>query len=205
MAGLRTSIDEAILAPLCCKFRLAVLDQLVRLTGRSREVVERRARELLALDALEHRVVNAHPPIALETPIIRWSSGDATPSFHVLSYRARVRFCEAIRPTRVFIASPAALRLFGGKARKGLKHPLQATHDLHVTNIYLTLLETSPERAKNWIPEDLLVRAKPGEKHPDAIIAGNPPCVIDFINYGPSAIEKIHRHCERKGLDYELW
>lgn len=205
MAGYKASIDEVILGPLSTKFRVAQISQLARLTGRSEDAIERRIKDLLELGALEQRIVNAHPLLRQDGALFKWNIGDAPPSFQVLSYRCRVRFCEAIRPTAVFIASPAALRLFGGKPRKGLKHPLQATHDLHVTNIYLRLLESSPERAKNWISEDLLERPKPGDKHPDAMIAGNPPCVIDFINYGPGSIEKIHLHCERRGLAYELW
>lgn len=200
------TLAELILGCLARDVRLMSVDQSARLTRRNHEAAERQLKQLENVGAVDRLVVHVRPSLPADVPLFEWRPGELPPHFGILAYRGKLRLVDAVRPTTVFVASLATLRLFGGKPSRGLKHPFQAGHDLQVTDIFLKLLESSPERAAKWILEDHLDRAKPGDKLPDAIIEENPPCVIDAISgYRPDQIEKIHEHCERYGLAYELW
>ena len=106
------------------------------------------------------------------------------------------------------MATSRGAKHFGGKGGK-LRRPLQATHDLHVSTVYLWFLEQQPDLASAWASEDLIAPTRRGQKLPDAMIqdeAGNPLRVIEFAGaYPPERIEKLHLDCEYRGLPYELW
>ena len=152
--------------------------------------------------------VRAHPELALAMPVWRWSPGDADPPFGCISYRLRVRWTEPVEPTTIYVASrKTALRFAGHGGR--LPHPLQATHDLHVTGVFLRLRERSPEEAALWVPEEKFANKRRGQKLPDAEIqdsTGHTLRVIEFGgSYPPERVRKVHEDCARRELPYELW
>jgi hypothetical protein len=106
------------------------------------------------------------------------------------------------------VASKRAGRLFGGLGGK-LSHPIQITHDLHVSAIYLRLLLESPLEAEQWVPDYQLARTRRGQKLPDAELQdanGRTLKVIEFGgSYGPERVRKVHEDAERRGVPYEIW
>ena len=131
-----------------------------------------------------------------------------------MSYQLRKRWTEPVVPTTCYVATKKAARLYGGfsggSRRDGLlRHPFQATHDVHVSAIYLRLLKTEPDAAMRWIPEEKLELQNHGGKLFDAVIvnaSGVPDRVVEFGGgYRVTRVKILHGECARKALPYELW
>ena len=203
-----TNRDREILLTLTHKVRLLSLDQIARSWWPSSSPGAARAR-LSALPALLHRLtLNAHPELTLPGPLFTWRPGLPTPPFGALSYRLKKRWNQAVKPTTVYIASEKAARYFGGCGGK-LRRPLQATHDLHVAQIYLRLLNADPALAALWVSEERFAPERRREKLPDAVLrdaAGNLILVIEFGGaYDAKHVERVHLDCVTRSLPYELW
>ena len=211
-----TDRDREILIALTHKVRLLSLEQIAR-TGwtdsRSGSATARTRLAVLTYPAsrsyvMQRLKLNAHPELALDGPIFLWQPGEATPHFGALSYRLKKRWDQAPKPTTVYIATEKAARYFGGFGGK-LRRPLQATHDLHVAQLYLQLLQIDPARAGLWVSEDRFAPERRREKLPDAVIqdvAGNITLVIEFGGaYDAKHVERVHFDCVTRSLPYELW
>jgi len=113
-----------------------------------------------------------------------------------------------LRLTTVYTATEATARLYAGCGGR-LAHPLQVTHDLHVSAIFLKLRQTSPAEAEGWVSEDLLAPLRRGQKLPDAEIHDNAGRVLKVIEFGgsyaPERVRLVHEDCERRQVPYELW
>ena len=211
-----TDRDREILIALTHKVRLLSLEQIARTWWTDSPSGIATARKRLAVLAnpasnsyvMQRMKLNAHPELALDGPIFSWQPGEATPYFGALSYRLKKRWNEAPKPTTVYIATEKAARYFGGFGGK-LRRPLQATHDLHVAQIYLHFLKTDPARAALWVSEERFAPERRREKLPDAVIldeAGNIALVIEFGGaYDAKHVERVHLDCVTRSLPYELW
>jgi hypothetical protein len=204
--------DEKLIGALTTRIRVITPEQAARMCwGNNYRAACARLSALHAAGWLQKIEVLARPEIDLPEPVVKWERGAATPSFSVLAYRLKVRWTEPVQTTTLFMSSGKAAKVFGGLAggRKngfGLKRPLQATHDLHVTALYLNLLKNDPVRAEAWLSEDFMLKPRRGDKLPDAILRGPDPTVIEFGgSYRADQVEKLHSYCERKALRYELW
>jgi len=194
------------------RIRLATGSQLGRTSGGPGSTALESARKTIAtLERAGFAVsfqVRAHPELSLEQPICTWKPGSPTPAFGVISYRLRVRWIEAPEVITVYAASEKAARRFAGHGGR-LPHPLQATHDLHMTGVFLQLRERSPEEAALWVPEEKFANKRRGQKLPDAEIQdekGRTLKVIEFGgSYSPERVRKVHEDCERRSVPYELW
>lgn len=209
-----TDRDREILIALTHKVRLLSLEQIARTWWSDSGLATARKRLLLLTDpsfnpyVMQRMKLNAHPELSLCRPIFSWKPGDPTPPFGALSYRLKKRWDKAPEPTTVYIASEKAARYFGGFGGK-LRRPLQATHDLHVAQIYLRFLKTEPTLAKQWVSEERFAPERRREKLPDAVLrdaAGNIILVIEFGGaYDPYHVEQVHLDCVTRSLPYELW
>ena len=203
-----TERDREILLALTQKVRLLSLEQIARTWWPSALPATARNR-LAALPALLHRLtLNAHPELTLPGPLFTWRPGEADPPCGALSYRLKKRWNQAVRPTTVYIATEKAARYFGGYGGK-LRRPLQATHDLHVAQIYLRLWQADPGLAALWVSEERFAPERRREKLPDAVLrdaAGNLILVIEFGGaYDAKHVERVHLDCVARSLPYELW
>jgi len=152
--------------------------------------------------------VRAHPERDLKKPLWRWKPGEPEPPYGLLSYEARIRWTEALKPTTVYTASERSAQIYAGRGGR-LSHPLQVTHDLHVSAIYLRLLKENPAEAAGWVSDNVLAPLRRGKKLPDAEIHdadGRTVKVIEFAgSYPPERIRKVHEDCARRNVPYELW
>ena len=86
---------------------------------------------------------------------------------------------------------------------------MQATHDLHVVQIYLRLWQADPGLAALWVSEERFAPERRREKLPDAVLrdtAGNLILVIEFGGaYDAKHVERVHLDCVTRSLPYELW
>jgi hypothetical protein len=164
-----------------------------------------------SLQKLEHAgllfsfISVAHPEIPLRVPVVRWTSGDELPDFSKASYALRSRWRLPAVPTKCFIASRAAGRMFGGH---GGRYPRESeeTHDIHLSAVYLRFRRTQPDIALTWVHEAQIKseRKQRRGKLPDAIVEKNR--VIEFGGaYKKQKLAAFHKFCEAKGFEYEVW
>src|SRR5262249_55091248 len=111
------------------------------------------------------------------------------------------------KTTTVWIAAKRALHHFGSVGRR-FGHPLQATHDLHVSSIFLRMRSSCPALSATWVGEDEL-EVSDGEKLPDAVLIDLQCRKKLFIEFGGASpakrVERFHEHCLSEGLPYQLW
>lgn len=196
-------------------------DLLDLLTLRSRMISERQLdasgfgrrlpEKLVTSGWLMSTYVYATQPPELEQPLACWCPGDPEPDFANLSYVAKKRSRGPTRRIKVYIASKKAGIVFGGRGGP-LSNPLQGSHDLACTSVYLLFLRQHPERASFWLSEDVIqrVRGKKGQRIADAMIHkahGKPACAVEFIgtSYSKERIASFCRDCSAKNLPFLLW
>jgi hypothetical protein len=204
--------DRQIVTALTRRIRVLTLHQIARTwwecsPGRYDTALGRLSL-LVRRGVLQCFPLRTYPELLLEKPVWEWYPGEPPPPFGVVSYRLKSRWDEPLRVTTVYTASKQSARFFAGHGGP-LCRPLQVTHDLHVSAIYLQLLLNRPQDANGWVSEDMLGPRKSGRKVPDAEIHdadGRPQKVIEFGgSYAPERVRKVHEDCETRGLPYELW
>jgi hypothetical protein len=213
-----TDRDRAVLACATGPTRLFSLEQAAATwwSGFASGIVAARARlaRLETAGLLVKRVFPTHPLLALDAPLVVWRPGDDLPDFGSISYRLQKRWNLGTVPTTTYIATTLATKLMGGlrrgdKADGRLRHPLQATHDLHVAELYLRFLRSEPALAECWVSEEVLQKRNPGKKASDGALldrAGEIRLAIEFGgSYRSRRVKSFHRECARKNLPYELW
>jgi hypothetical protein len=209
---LLTALDREIISTLSQRIRVTNIFQLSRTwwedTANGREGAQRRMSRLIQAGYIEAFNLRVHPELPLEGPVWSWKPGEPTPAFGVLSYRLRSRWTEPHRLTTVYAASEKGARLYAGCGGR-LSHPLQVTHDLHVSAVYLQLLKHSTEEAHGWVSENVLAPLRRRQKLPDAEIHDPEGRVLKVIEFGgsyaPERVRLVHQDCERRQVPYELW
>ncbi len=217
--------DQDLLRALSVDVRLATPDQLRRGWGwPDTESGLRNCRKRLGglADAglLYAMTVPSTPMLCLTEPVFRWYPGDGEPDFDAVSYalQSRWRGLEE-RPTRVYTATFQAASIFGGRGRTKYTKLTQATHDLHVTELYLLLRENEPETADTWVGEDLIaIDQRKFEKLADAELRenGRTSMYLEFGGrYGAREVRKKHEFFSggplypgaplRQPVPYEIW
>ena len=153
-----TEIDREFVEMLCGPVRCASEgqhDEFAALRGiKNPKAARRRRYFLVASGLLKFADVPARPSIRLTGPLFTWVRGEPGPDAHALSYAAEKRFTAPLEPTRIYYATPKAIRLFGGHASGEMPNAQQCAHDLCVTSIYLNLLSNDPEVAALYRGED---------------------------------------------------
>lgn len=212
-----TDRDEEFHQSLVQKVRLFNLRQIAdQWFGGDLANTRRRLKQHVAADLIQRVEVQAKPLPELLQPVVTWRAGDDVPDYAAVAYQLQSRWKSSpVRPCSAFIATERLSQLYGGRNRGELKHPLQATHDLGVAQIWLHLHTHYPEWAKAWRGEDLLAHTRRGEKVPDAFIvnaAEEVCCVIEFG--GAYSTQRVREFCEdcmqrdvagQRGLPFQLW
>lgn len=203
-----TDRDREILLTLTHKVRLLSLAQIARTWWPSAMPETARTRLAALPHFLTRLKLNAHPELVLDAPLYTWRPGEPAPRYGALSYQLKKRWTQAPEPTTVYIATEKAARYFGGFGGK-LRRPLQATHDLHVAQVYLRLFGQDPTQAALWVSEERFAPERRREKLPDAVLrdaAGDIRLVIEFGGaYDAQHVERVHLDCVTRSLAYELW
>ena len=208
----RTTRDMEILEVLTFKVRLLTQRQVARewwgggpyALGSSRE----RIRKLERAGLVARTTLNARPLLELDQPVCRWQPGAPAPDADAVAHRLQSRWTEAPRTTAAIHATQKTADQLGGIGGP-VRHRLQATHDLHLAEVYLNFRANSPDLAAAWVGEDVFAPSRKGEKLPDAILrdsAGNILLVIEFGGkYDASRVRIFHDDCAIRGTPYELW
>ena len=143
-------------------------------------------------------------------PVLSWRPGDPDPEFGAVAYRLQARWTEPPKDTAMVIATlQAAKRMAGHGGRR--PRPAETTHDIHLAQIYLRLLQANDKRARLWVSE--AARAGRGgrrgrsAKLPDVLI-GRPGkfLALEFGGeYDKARLREFHAHCQQLELPYEVW
>lgn len=167
----------------------------------------RRLRVLVGRGLVSRLRMNLRPELELHEPVARWQVGDKPPAFGEVAYRLQQRWVDALQPTTVYVATPRARREFGGPKRRFRSH--QASHDLHVSSVYLLACLERPELAEHWVGEDAFAPLVRHTKVPDAVIRdgnGRTNLVIEFgAGYDKKRVTLFHQDCSERKLAYEIW
>lgn len=210
-----TDRDERIIWTLTRKLRVVTVDQAARTWWSDRQHATKAARDRLSKlrhDGLLHLVpVMAHPEIELPGPVFCWEPGDDTPDFGPISYRLRSRWNHPVAATTLVGATRQAVREFGGFIADRLPRPSEASHDIHLAQVYLKLVGRDPALAHRWICEQQLYAEGRGrnERLPDAILRprrgkAEDGRVIEFGGaYTKKKLEEFHEGISHSA--YEIW
>jgi len=207
-----THRDEELLMALVHKLRVISLEQIADTWwhGLASGVTcaRRRLRVLTERRLVSNQRIMARPLPSISKPLATWRPGKSMPPFGPLAWKLQRRWSNPAKQTTVFTATTRASRQFGGKNTARLKHRHQVTHDLGVTQVYLTIRADSPARALRWVGEDRLSHRR-GEKVPDALLAASDRLPAEAIEFGgaydATRLQQFHRDCQRKDLRYEIW
>jgi hypothetical protein len=206
--------DIPIVTTLTRRVRLLSLDQIARTwwseNGDARRSASKRLRALEELELLGRTQIVCEPLLKLDDPLFHWDPGEPPPeSFEAISNRLLSRWDAPPRSTTVFYATRTAVNAYGGCQAGFASHPYEATHDLHVAELYLRILRLFPDLAPYWRAEEELPRPDPGGFKPDAALVdpdGQLRLFIEFAGrYSPERLQKIHFYCVGRGFPYELW
>ena len=205
--------DEEILRLLCSKVRFFSLEQIARTwwTEEPREIRRARQRMMtLAKNAwLKPTTLLARPLLDLVGPIFNWHPGRSDPDFSAVSRALRRRWKLPARKVEVFLASHKAAAILGGTTFGLVKNLCQATHDLHVSEVFLFYREYLSDAATLWVGEDSVISTRGAGKRPDAFLRdaqGRNLRVVEFGGaYKADRVQALHEHCSNQQLPYEIW
>lgn len=208
-----TQRNTEILFALTHKVRVFTLSQIARTwwtdTKSGTATARRALSELVIAGYLEKGRFTTHPELELKEPVLSWRAGNPTPDFGKIAYALQSRWQKPLCLTTLYAAGKIAISHFGGAG--GLfKKQYQATHDLHVSSIYLRLHSLDSEGARLWISEELLEKPeRHGDKLPDAVLRDSHKNIRMIIEFGGSypshRIKSFHNFCFENGFPYELW
>jgi len=208
-----TERDKEILRILTHRLPLMSIRQVGRTWWKSEQdrSASARLRRLAQEGLVEVKPVMAHPEILLEAPILRWLPGDREPDFGSVAYRLKARWTMTPISTPLTHATHRCASMLGGDIGGRGPRPSEATHDLHLAQVYLGLRKADPGAAKRWCSERELYAQGRGrnERLPDAIIhepgrGETPARIIEFGGaYSKAKLADFHR--EFADLPYEVW
>ncbi len=207
-----TRRDLEILDALSLRVRLISLGMLAdywwpRVSTPLRTAAARMA-ALQRAGLIERKRVVVRPLPMLAMPVASWRQGERAPDFAEVSQELRCRWTQPARMTRVYVATVATLQAFGRE-----KKPFavtQATHDLGMAEVYLSMRRTWQRRGLKFIGEDVFGKAgEEGVKDPDGFLlneAGERVEATEFGGrYGKQRLKEFHEHCQFVQLDYVMW
>lgn len=138
-----------------------------------------------------------HPPLQLPEPLVDWIPGttDKPPPFDAIAWQAESRWTKPLVRAVVVCATRKAQRLTGGTLGSRRIRPLELSHDITLSEIFLGLQTADPETARRWVPEDALKDFGPAEKRPDAVLRdGTTETLIELCGkaYSAKKLRAIH-------------
>ncbi len=220
-----TEREKRFLHALCVCVRAFTLDQAMRyLRFGDTSNFGKFVRPLIERDLVRTCRAFAKPVPVLSKPLLVWSPGsgfiESAKGAVESSVRLEDGFTECLRLARArwaglsassvccYVATRRAGMLYGVHRTGSLRQPLQATHDLCVSEVFL-VVEAHKREGEDWHGEDLSDYRLAG-KVPDAVIRnpeGFTQKVIEVVgaDYEEAKLIGIHNECNVRSVLYELW
>jgi hypothetical protein len=203
-----TERERQFIQALAAKIRVLTFQQICGAwwpdSDSGRTNARRRLGELTRHGLLIRTRVHARPLLPLTEPLCRWKPGEPEPNFGALAWQLHARWQEPLRTMTAYLGTKRAAGIFGGVADGRIKNPSQASHDIHLSGVYLHFLRAAPTLAAGWVGEDVLAPSREGQKLPDAILhdaEGRPRLAIEFGgSYQAVRIAEFHADCAARTL-----
>lgn len=162
-------------------------------------------RRLEASRMIKRQVFEAHPLIRLTRPLLAWNPGEQNPTaeqFEKLAALSRDRWKKKQVPTEVFTATPISSRLFGAFFNVLGSRDCEATHDLHLSQVFMNYVTNDRRAMDKWWGEAAFPKLGleiKGMKDPDAFVLGGSgqiERVVEFAGiYTAEHLATFHAHC----------
>lgn len=204
-----TDSEVSILRALAVQVRIASRDQIKRgwfgAAPTSCELTDDALMRLTSAGLIQSRIVEAHPILELKRPLFTWRLKDREPTdatFESLAEVIRARWAESEVPVEVYFATSRSVRLFG--AFSDAIHPkhCEATHDLHLAEVFVRYRLKTPLLVRKWNGESAFPKLGfdfKGMKDPDAFLIdadARALRIIEFAGkYSADHLHAFHRHC----------
>ncbi len=163
---------------------------------------------LLAADLLQRTIVNVHPRISLDEPLVAWQPGADQPDLQRARATIKDRWHQPTEPTEVYWATRRAANLFGSTSGD-LPDLFHRDHDLLLAEVYVFYRRHRDPLAKRWLGIGVIPQAGCGIKNPDALLFGDdgrPARAVESSGHsGLRQLECFHEHCVSFDLPYEIW
>ncbi len=207
--------DRQLLAILTRKIRVLTIEQIARTwfhnSDNPKAAAKRRVKRMSEAGWLATKTMLAHPEILLEEPVFKWLPGNESPGFGQIAYRLKARWNQSPVSTSFVLATSQAGRTFGGYVADRAPRQSEASHDLHLAQVYLLYRVDRPASAKRWVSEHQLYAegGGRGERLPDAILRHpsrnrSKDYIIEFGGaYSKSKLSEFHAALSH--LRYEIW
>jgi hypothetical protein len=182
------------------------LQRLVELTCDQRDScsLERILASLKCSGLIVQREMMAQPLLPLHQPLIDWLPGAPMPPVARVAWQLRRRWNQKIFRCDVIHATAAARQMQCGTCFTSLSAPGKLTHDLHLTEVYLTHL--ARQRDFVWQHEQELTMLGWLQEYarlPDALVDG---VAVDVGGkYSAAKLKDLHRCYRHRELPYQLW
>lgn len=210
-----TRRDLSIVSALTVRCRLMSLEQIAAnwwpLATGSVHNVTRSLNRLIDAGLLDEFEVDIEMLPQMTKPLASWRPGivdEAIFDPQKISHQLQSRWHGQSQRCRVYAPTALAAHLYGSLTH-GLHDPLQATHDVHVAELYLLYRRRDPTLAEHWRGEGCFRKAGFALKDPDAFLvdsAFKPTFAVEFGGkYPAERVAAFDDHCRTHALPYELW
>jgi len=205
-----TERDRRLIGLLATRVRVLSVPQIAARFWGDSAARERLARERLGrlrsaglLDITERP---CRPMIEITAPLVVWRPHRSDPDFAALARQLASRWPDRAERTLCVTTTDEGARGVAGVRAAAPPADSEATHDLHVAEVYFRMLDELPSRAATWTLETRLPKGQ-GVKVPDAMVRdGLDRTAIEFGGlYDRAKLESFHAHCRAHRMGYELW
>lgn len=204
--------EFGIARALALQVRLLTVDQITRCwfshctnpLPRAEQAIAKLKRSGL----IERRIFEAHPFIRLTRPLFSWNPGDRNPTsaqLDDLADRLENRWKIGTQAIEAYIATKDASHIFGAFSDARHEKHSEATHDLHLANVFVRYHVKEQNSQLSWWGEAAFPKLGfeiKGMKDPDAFLLdgdGRAQRVVEFAGvYSAEHLTTFHAHCAGK-------
>lgn len=204
-----TDEEFSVARALALQLRLMSLGQVAHGWYRGHSDSECRAdtalAKLRAAGIVDRLRLEAHPFLPQVRPLMAWNR-DALranpPCWETIAEQTRGRWQLPHEPVEVYRATKRACHLFGAFVDAGRERHCEATHDLHLAQVFVAYRLRKPRLAAQWLGEAAFPKLGfqiRGMKDPDAFLVsgdGTAVRIIEFAgSYEADHLRSFHDHC----------
>lgn len=158
---------------------------------------------------LQMAQIFCRPIMPMYRPLFEWRHTQSSPPYRELARQLGMRARSQVKITTVVCATKKAKFLFGSGESVHRPKLAQATHDLHLAEVYLVYRQRDFDVRHRWLGEEVLPLNWPIRQRPDAVLVDHDGHFIRAIEYGGNysmeRLSALHHGLESIPLAYEIW
>jgi hypothetical protein len=160
---------------------------------------------------VERRTLEAHPFLPMQRPLFAWKVGDPPPrsdQWDAIASRSQERWTAPHVAVEVWLATKRAAHAFGAFVDARRARHSEATHDLHLSQVFLRYRLRKPRLAEQWLGEGAFPKLGfdiRGMKDPDAFLLDGSGAAYRIVEFGGSYdadhLQAFHAHCSGQAAE----